>query len=322
MIERPVASDFEYVSCCNCGSDNADIYADHLEDWLCGLDGQFTLVKCRQCGLIRQNPRPGPRIIERYYPEQYKPFADTRFDPSLLSSLQKWTIEYGLRRRVRTVARHQPTGRLLDVGCATGQFLAAAQRYGHWQVQGVEPSVSAAKFGRQKLGLDIRLGSLADAEFADATFDIVTMWDVLEHLHDPVAAAREVARILRPGGICIARAPHLEGIDARVFGRYWAGLDAPRHLHLFPRRILQSILARAGFTCLEQRCWGSYHVSVLSLQFWLKAHGVQTRRSLFIQRFLLSFPVRLLALPAFVFIDGVLKRGSTLTIVSRKERDD
>ncbi len=79
-----------------------------------------------------------------------------------------------------------------------------------------EPSASAAEFGRQQLGLDIHQGTLADAPVDDASFDVITMWDVLEHLHDPVDAIQRVAAMPRPGGMFIIRVPHLESLDARV----------------------------------------------------------------------------------------------------------
>jgi SAM-dependent methyltransferase len=228
-------------------------------------------------------------------------------------------MEYGLRRRVRTVSRHQPEGLLLDVGCATGLFLDAAQRYGQWEVRGIEPSLSAAEFGRQQLGLDIVQGTFADVDLEDTTFDVITMWDVLEHLHHPVTALQKASRLLRPGGLLVVRVPHLESIDARVFGRYWAGLDAPRHLHVFPRNVLGDMMRDADLDPLEWQCWGSYHVFALSLQFWLRSRTDQLARGLPWQRALLSFPLRLLTLPWFTLVDRVLKRGSALAIVARKQ---
>ncbi|MGD2144882.1 MAG: class I SAM-dependent methyltransferase, partial [Anaerolineae bacterium] len=287
---------FERVACGYCGSSETTLYAQ-LEDWLCGLPGHFTMVRCTQCGVLRLNPRPDRDTIGRYYLDDYKPFADTLSIPSALENrIRAWSLAYGLRRRVRVTARHQPTGRLLDVGCATGLFLDAAQRYGRWEVQGVEPSPSAATFGRERLELDIVQGAFADADLDEASFNVVTMWDVLEHLHDPVAAVQKASRLLQPGGILIVRVPHLESIGARIFGRYWAGLDAPRHLHVFPRQVLTEMMRQADLHPLAWQCWGSYHIFALSLEFWLRS-----RRSALLheppwQQVLLSFPMRLLAL--------------------------
>jgi len=320
MTTDAVRSGFEYVACAYCGSTETEAYAE-LEDWLCGLPGRFKLVRCLKCGLLRQNPRPDLKTIGQYYPDEYKPFADTRLAASSLKSrLQTWSMEYGLRRRVHTVSRHQPNGRLLDVGCSTGLFLDAARRYGPWQVQGIEPSQSAVEFGRSQLGLDILQGTLDDIQFDDTSFAAVTMWDVLEHLHDPVAAVREVARILQPGGVFVVRVPHLESLDFRLFGRYWAGLDAPRHLYVFPRRVLIELLTRTGFTVVEWRCWGGYHIFALSVQFWLQAQVPKLLQTLSVSRLLLSPAVRLLALPWFALVDSWLKRGSALAIVARKSK--
>jgi SAM-dependent methyltransferase len=220
------------------------------------------------------------------------------------------------------VSRHQDGGRLLDVGCATGLFLDAARRYGPWQVQGIEPSPSAAAYGRRELGLDIVQGTFADADLDDADFDAITMWDVLEHLHDPTAALHKAARLLRPGGVLVVRVPHMESIGARLFGRYWAGLDAPRHLYVYPRHVLGSMMREAGLRPLHWECWGGYHIFVLSLQFWLRSRRGKLTRGLPGERVLLSFPVRLVVLPLFTFVDRILKRGSGLAIVARKQAHD
>jgi SAM-dependent methyltransferase len=313
---------FERVACGYCGSSESKPYAE-LEDWFCGLPGHFTMVRCAQCGLLRLNPRPDSDTIGRYYLEAYKPFIDSRSTPSTLNNrLRAWALEYGLRRRVRMVSRNQPEGRLLDVGCATGLFLDAVRRHGPWQVQGIEPSPSAAEFGRRELGLDIVQVTFAGAEFDDASFDVITMWDVLEHLHDPTAALHKAARLLRPGGVLVLRVPHLESIGARLFGRYWAGLDAPRHLYVYPRDVLDDMMQDAGLHPLEWECWGGYHIFVLSLQFWLRSHRDKLTQGLTGERVLLSLPVRLLALPWFTLVDRVLKRGSGLAMVARKQPRD
>jgi SAM-dependent methyltransferase len=318
MTEALLRAGFEHVACDHCGSWEAEPYAE-LEDWLCELPGNFQMVRCARCGLLRLDPRPDKETIGRYYPDEYKPFTDTSTSPALLrNGLHAWSVEYGLRRRVRAVARFQPDGRLLDVGCASGLFLDAARRLGEWQVQGVEPNSGAAAFGRQQRGLDIRQGAFAEVDFRDGSFDVITMWDVLEHLPHPTAAVQKAARLLRTGGVLVVRIPHLESLGARVFGRYWAGLDAPRHLHVFPRDVLTDMMRQANLLPIEWQCWGSYHIFALSVQFWLKSRQSGLARSRSWQRLLGSLPLRLLTLPGFTFIDRVLKRGSAVAVVARK----
>lgn len=321
MADHVAPQEFEYTQCAYCSCGETEPYA-LLDDWLCGSPGHFTMVKCAKCGLLRQNPRPTRHIIGRYYPEEYKPFADTRIkDASFKVHIAKMGIEYGLRRRVQLIARHQPDGMLLEVGCATGLFLDAAQRLGAWQVQGIEPSAQSAEYARQTYGLDVITSSYEDTHLESQRYDVVTMWDVLEHLHEPVAAVQDVARILKPGGIFVIKVPHFESLATRFFGRYWAGLDAPRHLYVFPKSLLEGMLQQASFEILESQCWGGYHIFALSLLFWLRSHLSEPEHSkldAFVRFLLHSLPVRALTFPWFAFVDRVLRRGNTLIMVARK----
>ncbi len=322
MINEALPAGFESVVCDHCGSSESLLYAE-LRDWLCGLPGVFRMVRCVHCGLLRLDPRPDSATIGRYYPTAYEPFANPSTPRGgIIHRLQDWSLEYGLRRRVRLVARFQADGELLDVGCATGLFLAAARRLGRWEVQGVEPNNNAAQLGRRQLGLDIKRATFADADFGSRSFDVITMWDVLEHLHHPTAALEKASQLLRDEGVLLARVPHLEGIGARLFGRYWAGLDAPRHLHVFPRNVLTDMLLKVGLVPLSWQCWGSYHIFALSVQFWLQARAGRVVRNLPWRAMSRSFPVRILTLPGFTFVDRVLGRGSAVTVVAQRlDRD-
>jgi SAM-dependent methyltransferase len=308
---------YEQISCPYCGQAETEHYAD-LEDWLCGLPGQFTLVRCIECGLIRQNPRPTEDAIGAYYPRNYKPFLDSRVGERS-GAVGSWLLAYGLRRRAQLIARHQPQGQLLDVGCATGLFLDAARSLGQWHVQGIELSPDEAAFGRQRFGLDIATGSFSQFSARSGTFDAITMWDVLEHLHDPVSAVEKASCLLRPQGILVLRVPHLESIQARRFGRYWVGLDAPRHLFVFPRSVLEGMLRRAGLTVVERRYWGGYHLFALSVRYWLEARLPARLPRRLVERLLASLPARALTYPWFAFVDGVLGRGPAITVVARKQ---
>ena len=211
MEDEPIRT--ETISCLLCGHpDYTPLYP--TRDRLCGVPGEFRLVGCDRCGLVYLSPRPSLENIGQYYPEDYDFYMTQRLDDMPLPL--RLSVQYGLRKHCRLVLRYWAHGRLLDVGCATGQFLAEMASYPGWEVTGVEPSESAAAFARQAYSFPIYQSDLVSAGFPDGAFDVVTLWDVFEHLHDPLAMLAEVRRILVPNGVLIMRTPSLDSWD-RVF---------------------------------------------------------------------------------------------------------
>jgi SAM-dependent methyltransferase len=140
-------------------------------------------------------------------------------------------------------------GKLLDVGAATGFFLDIARSRG-WETAGVEPSDHAAGLGRLK-GLDVRTGTLDEFQAADHEFDVITMWDVLEHVPEPRQTLRQVHHLLKPGGIIAINTPDADSLWARMMGMRWHLIVPPEHLHLFGARSLKRILSEMQFDCLK-----------------------------------------------------------------------
>jgi SAM-dependent methyltransferase len=147
------------------------------------------------------------------------------------------------------LTRSQPGKRVLDVGCATGEFLVPMRAAG-WTIAGVEPTRWAADAAASH-GLPVWPTVLADARLPEAAFDVATMWDVVEHLDEPGADLRRIHRALRPGGRLILTTPVLDGWEARLFGERWPGWDAPRHLTLFTRARLSALLEESGFAARQ-----------------------------------------------------------------------
>lgn len=307
----------ETVTCNLCHSAESDpLYC--LPDLLLGRsEVQTTLVKCRQCGLVYQNPRPTLEEIGAHYPPEYE-----SYDPEPAGRNASWLMEkaiaYGIQKRCRFVTRHKAAGRLLDIGCASGVFLRGMQRQPGWRVQGVEVSPYAAQIAREQYGLEVFTGTLEEADFPEDTFDAVTLWDVLEHLHNPAASLDTIQRILKPDGILVFRVPHGGSPDARLFGRYWAGLDAPRHLYVFDEPSLRRLLAQAGFAVrsLSSRS-GSYPTFVLSVRFWMAARGWSAAAQQRGARLLTHPFARLLSAPLF-FLTSQTVGGPLLTVTAEK----
>jgi O-antigen/teichoic acid export membrane protein/SAM-dependent methyltransferase len=264
----------EWIRCPLCGETRADRLW-RVGDRLHGLPGRFSVARCPSCDLVRQFPRITPAHIGRFYPPEYDVHARTR--PPITGrgrtlALRKrwlqWLIDgrpgplaagYGrwlrdLPARVfglTTSARFNPLAvagqgrRLLDVGCASGDYLLEMQAHG-WQVAGVELDPDAAARARER-GLQVATGPFpaAAAELAD-TFDAIAIRHVIEHLPDPAAALRHARERLAPGGVLLVTTPLIDGWLAGLAGEHWYPLDQPRHYHLFNRDNLAGALRVAG----------------------------------------------------------------------------
>jgi len=145
--------------------------------------------------------------------------------------------------------------RILDVGCHVGIFLEVAAERG-WDAWGVEPSRWAAEQARRR-GLNVVTGTLAHANFPDGFFDLVTLWDVIEHLSDPKAELVEVHRVLRPGGLVCLHTMDIESPFARLLGHRWPWL-MEMHLYYFSRPTLAALLRKTGFEVIASRVQGRF----------------------------------------------------------------
>lgn len=307
----------ESVICNFCGSAQTAPFAVVPDLLLERIHVKATLVRCRQCGLVYQNPRPTLAEMGEHYPPEYEPYVDHAAQPKRNWLLQK-AIQHGTNKRCRFVTRHKPNGRLLDIGCAMGGFLLGMRELGGWNVAGVEVNHAVAEAARQRHGLDVFAGTLEEAAYPAASFDAVTLWDVLEHLHDPGPTLTEIHRVLRDEGIVVIRVPNLASWDAALFGTAWAGLDAPRHLYIFTPESLTALLEKAGFQVLEHSCAiGSYMTFVLSIRFWLTARGVSVKTKDRISKLLYHPLARLISAPLFYLV-SLTRRGPLLVTVARK----
>ncbi len=291
----------EVVKCDVCGCDEADILFEAYDRWF-KLPGRFPVRRCRVCGLLYLSPRPDPTESGRYYPPEYGPFLSAIEDEP--SAWRRLNRRYELYKRTRLVhsAVREP-GAALDVGCATGVFLDAMRRQG-WDVQGVEPDTRAADYARTRLQLSVHTGELQDAGFADRQFDLVTMWDVLEHVHRPRATLLEAARLTRPGGTLILGLPNPEGLEARLFGPAWAGWDSPRHLYVFSACVIRRLLADTGWQCCKvagqsARMWLLHQ----SVRYWLEDNLAKVGLRRAILALTGAEPVRAALLPYFEVVE-------------------
>jgi len=162
------------------------------------------------------------------------------------SPWSSWLLSLGVRKQVKTVTARLPQkGRALDVGCATGAFLFVLRRLG-WKVDGVEINPQMAAYARVHIPAEVFSGDFLEADYPEDTFDLITFWDVLEHLPDPRKALIKARHIARTSGLLVVSLPNPDSLEARAFGEYWAGWDIPRHLHLWPRPTFVRLLNDTG----------------------------------------------------------------------------
>ena len=244
------------VDCGLCGS---------AERTLKFQDGPFSVVTCKDCELTYVTPRLNDAsLIDEVYNEGYwsssaakdRGYTDYRADQEL------YLRTY--RRRMKLVRRHfEQPGRVLDVGCAAGFFLKVMQEEG-WQVTGLEPSDAIRPHAEELLGSEkVIAGLLGQVELEAGSFDLITLWDVIEHIPDTVSALREVRRLLAPGGRLLVETQNVNSRAAKLLGPKWQHYKHAEHIYHFNPKTIQRLFAEAGFEILENGPWlGGKYVSM------------------------------------------------------------
>jgi SAM-dependent methyltransferase len=209
------------------------------------------ICRCRRCGLVFAEPPTrvsGPKAYDESYYRGLV-YADYLAD--------RPAIHTNARRALTELEGMTAGRRLLDVGCATGFFLEAARARG-WSVQGLEVSEYAADYARQRLGLAVDIGSIASPPRALGEFDVVTMWDVIEHLERPDQALRSIRRMLRPKGLLIISTGDYGSVLRRIRGKKWRLFADPTHRFFFDERTLRVLLAETGYNVINVRRRGKW----------------------------------------------------------------
>ncbi len=222
----------------------------------------FILCKCSNCELIFTNPRPFEEEINPYYnfPEYYSHEDNTK-------NLTQWIYQkvrnYNISKKVNFINSLQNKGKLLDYGCGTGEFLKAAKKQG-WKVIGVEPNEKARNQANQKLKGKTK-GSIDDIK-KDQSFDVITLYHVLEHIHKLRKTTKKIINHLKPNGYVVIAVPNHTSWDAKKYGKYWAGWDVPRHLYHFNSTSIEQFTKEFELTLIEVKPmkFDSFYVSLLS----------------------------------------------------------
>lgn len=232
-----MSTKLEKVSCSLCGSSRHRRLFRRPDHRLQVTGEMFDVVRCRNCGLVFVNPRPDEDAIKQYYTDE---FYETDKSPEEALVAIRSRLD-GMYSHVDELA----PGRLLDVGCYKGEFLEMMRRHG-WEVHGIELHARPPNL----FGLDIQYGALEQTPFEPASFDLVTMWAVLEHVLNPREILVQCRKLLKPGGRLVVLVPNFNSLP----GRYMQHDDVPRHLTMFTKPTLYRLLRETGYRPTKFHC--------------------------------------------------------------------
>lgn len=251
----------EFVPCNLCGSDDSRLLypstidpSQDREDYSAfkctstGYGRHHAIVKCRRCGLVYTNPRASSQeTLEMYMKVE---------DPLYFEERQGRVITFERHLRTLHDLTGPPNGRaLLDIGAHIGVFVEVARRAG-WKAIGIEPSHWSVEMAKQS-GIELIEGTLASSDLPDNHFDVVTLWDVIEHLSDPRNELEHVFRVLKPGGWVVIHTMNIEGLFARLMGSQWPWL-MEMHLYYFSARTMRCMLEKIHFEWKMSKAQGRY----------------------------------------------------------------
>ncbi len=230
---------------CDC---ERSVTLDRLTDPSGRIPGTFELRRCLGCQLVHVSPRPSDAALAALYDGDF--YFSTGWSYEALASAVIDLIQS--RRRCR-VERHLPPGRLLDIGSGDGRFVHHMAQHG-WDATGIDFSPAALEFARRiHSGGRFLQGSLDDNVFVPGQFDLITLWQVLEHIGEPRPLLRRCHDLLQSGGLLVVAVPNIEGLSSLLTGSRWWGLDVPRHLVHYAPATLRESLERAGFHVIQVR---------------------------------------------------------------------
>ena len=251
-------------TCPWCGTPTENKYIE-LKDHFLSKE-VFSILECPQCGLLFTYPRPAPDVIGKYYQsEDY--YSHQENNKGFIPRLYEFVKSFNIKHKANLAISGVPQGSLLDIGCGVGDFLVHIKQQG-WEVQGIEPSADAKQIAQSRL-VFLPKDPSEYAQFEDASFDVITLWHVLEHIDDLHFQTSEICRLLKPGGRLIIALPNFQSFDCQYYKDKWAAWDVPRHLNHFSQQTIQSIITSTGFQIIDTQklIWDAYYISFMSERF-------------------------------------------------------
>lgn len=220
---------------------------------------EYPLRACPACGTVFLWPAPSPEQLQAAYTTSYYGEGSTKFG----DWIERFRDVFAKRRSRQLAGSLAPGARILDVGCGDGRLLRSFQSVGHYELHGIELPGPAAERAAKIPSINLHFGTLEATELPAASFDLITLVHVYEHLPNPLETLNRLARLIKPGGRLFLAFPNITSWQARIFTHVWFHLDPPRHLNLVPPPAVASHLRSKGFRlaaarhlCLEQNIYG------------------------------------------------------------------
>lgn len=227
----------------------------------------FQLVKCTSCGIVLTNPRPDSIDIQNYYQsDDY--ISHSNSTKGIFNLAYQQIRKIAIRGKVKLIATHRaPIKSILDYGSGTGEFLNAMKLAG-WNCKGIEPSLQARELSIVNYSLNVNEPNSL-SKFNDNEFGIITLWHVLEHVHQLNETVVHLNRVLVNGGYLLIAVPNREALDAENYKEYWAAYDVPRHLYHFSKDNITQLFSKVGLQLKEVRpmFYDPFYISLLSEKY-------------------------------------------------------
>lgn len=251
-------------TCPWCGTPSEKPYLT-VEDYFLTHE-QFDLIECEHCHLLFTVPRPTPDKIGAYYQsEEY--YSHQENTNGFIPKVYEMVKSVNIKNKLHIALKQSQDASILDIGCGVGDFLWHAQKRS-FKVTGIEPSDDAKAIAEKRLGFR-PLDPSQSQELPSASFDVITMWHVLEHVDDLKSQISELTRLLRPGGRLVLALPNFKSYDAVYYKDRWAAWDVPRHLNHFCKDSIKAIFSETDLeiTEIQRLKWDAYYISFLSEKY-------------------------------------------------------
>jgi 2-polyprenyl-3-methyl-5-hydroxy-6-metoxy-1,4-benzoquinol methylase len=214
----------------------------------------FTVMACNNCRLQFTNPRPNEAEIGRYYQsDKYISHAGTdKSELGVTYKIYDWVRNFSIGNKLKTIKKYHQQGSLLDLGCGLGYFLNGTKKDGAFDALGADVSEEAIDYVKKEFNIEVINEDKLNM-IADHSFDIITQWHVMEHVHKLEERMQLLKRILKPHGTMFIAVPISNSMDSKHYKAFWDGYDVPRHLYHFNSNSLKLLMKKHGFEVVEQK---------------------------------------------------------------------